>query len=218
MPPNNSIIREGTTTKFSKHQNSEATSTNTFIQSNHSPQDEQRLFRETFAIVQFVIYWFAGRKVDRHASSVDKKVRELTSEILVKHDVYNALCSNLGLTPENLAVNFRGVAETIFEDGFVNWGRLIALLGFSVKVAEYFRLNFGNHDQIIVEMTTHFIVNKTGVWIESKRGWGDVITHFSSSKNDAYFSPHNASWFKGILMTATATIGIGAIFAVTQCK
>ena len=173
MPPNNNA-HERTTSKFSKHQNSEATSTNTFIQSNHSPQNQQSLSRETFAIVQFVIFRFAGRKVDRHASSVDIKVCELTREILVKHDVYNALCSNLGLTPENLAVNFRGVAETIFEDGLVNWGRLIALLGFSVKVSEYFRLNFGNHDQIIMEMTTHFIVNKTGAWIQSTGGWVSI--------------------------------------------
>jgi hypothetical protein len=171
MPPNDDSRTRTTTTKY---ESVETTTTNTFIQPNDPPQNQQRLSRETFALVQFVIYTFAGRKTNENPSTVDKKVRELVSEILVKHDVYNSLCSNLCFTPENLLSNFHGVAETIFEDGFVNWGRLIALLGFSVKVAEYFRPRFGNHDQIIVQMTTQFIVNKTGAWIQAKGGWVSI--------------------------------------------
>ena len=45
---------------------------------------------------------------------------------------------------------------------------------------------------------------------------GNIITHFNNSKNEAYYSPHNTTWFKGFLVTATATIGLGAIFAMAK--
>ena len=133
--------------------------------------NEPRLFEITLAIVRHVIYSIFGRKIEQTPSKEAKRVRELTGDILEKHDVYNSLCVNLDFTPENLQDNFHGVAENIFEDGFVNWGRIIAFLGFTVKVVEYFRYKFGDYDQVIIEMATHFIVNKTGPWIQSRGGW-----------------------------------------------
>jgi hypothetical protein len=173
MPPNHdSRFRNSQNTQ----RNSETTSTtNLPLESNHTLANDQPLFEKTFAIVQCVIFSLLGRKVNRIPSREAKKVRELTTEILAKHDVYNSLCLNLGFTPDNLEEMFYGVAENIFEDGLINWGRLIALLGFSVKVSEYFRSQglIVNPDQI-VELTTCFIVNKTGPWIQSKGGWVSI--------------------------------------------
>lgn len=157
----------------------EPTSTNAQFNSNNPPASQQRAYDGTFVIVQYVLFSLLGRKVDQVPSAEAKKVCELTKEILAKHDVYNQLCSNVGFTPENLEENFVAVAENIFEDGVINWGRIIALLGFSVKVAEYFRIEgFGSQfDQFIVELTTHFIVNKTSTWVQLKGGWVSILFH-----------------------------------------
>ena len=158
------------------------TQTNNLQEAHNLPTDQQRLADRTFIIVQYVIHFFAGRNIEHnHPSPVAKKVRELTHDIVEKHDVYNTLCVNLGFTPENLQEYFNAVAANIFEDGLINWGRLIALLGFSVKVTEYFRCKgFGHtYDNVVVELTTHFIVNHTGPWIQSRSGWVSIIYKFT---------------------------------------
>lgn len=151
--------------------------TNNHPEAHDVPTDQQRLIDSTFLVVQYVIYFFAGRNTENNPSPVAKRVRELTNDIIEKHDVYNTLCVNLGFTPENLQECFNDVAANIFEDGLINWGRLVALLGFSVKVTEYFRSKgFGNtYDNVVVELTTRFIVTHTGPWIESRGGWVSII-------------------------------------------
>ena len=169
MPPNNASETKSTLTKTKRKIN---ISHATLTQNSPSLHDDPRLFEETLSIVQFVIHSILGRNVDGVASPVRKRAHELTSEILAQHDVYNNVCENLNLTSTNLEENFCGVAETVFEDGIINWGRLIALLGFSVKIAEYVSVKgFGNHDDRVAELTTHFIVNRMGAWIRSKGGW-----------------------------------------------
>lgn len=149
---------------------------NNLPEAHHSSTDQQGLFARTLFIVQYVIHCLARRNSHQNPTPVAKKVRELTSDIVEKHDVYNSLCVNLGFTPENLQDNFNAVAANIFEDGLINWGRLVALLGFSVKVTEYFRYRgFGDtYDEVVVELTTQFIVSHTGEWIQSRGGWVSI--------------------------------------------
>ncbi|XP_028407026.1 apoptosis regulator BAX-like [Dendronephthya gigantea] len=217
-PINSTGDTKGVISEPTQHAEETTTTTTHFISNHHPPPGQQRAHERTFAIVQYVLFSLLGRKVDQIPSAEAKKVSELTKEILEKHDVYNELCSNLGFSPENLQEHFEGVAVNIFEDGTINWGRIVALLGFSVKVAEHFRSQgFGNeYDRFIVELTTNFIVIKTNSWIQFKGGWGNVITHFDTSRKVVPYSPHHATWFRGVLMTATATIGLGALLAV--CK
>lgn len=147
----------------------------------------QSFSETTVLIVGWVIYSILGRKIHRSPSPVERSVCKLTSGILAKHDVYNSLCVHLRFTPENLHVNFNAVADYIFEDGIIVWGRVIALLGFSVKVAEYFRIQgFGDHDQVIVGLTSRFIEEKIGPWIQNRGGW--VSVSFISSLSQFLWS------------------------------
>lgn len=174
---------------------------------------------ETFAIIHYVIYSLIGRPTGDSPSPEAEKLRDLVKDMLNKHDLYNCLCSNLNISPSNITLVFNGVAEGIFEDGHKNWGRLVALAAFSVKTAEFFRREgYGSHDDMIVELTSDFIVNNTGTWIMSQGGWGELTSHFENTACEtSQFSPNKNSWFKGILVTATATIGLGALLAIS-CK
>ncbi|CAB4001674.1 apoptosis regulator R1-like [Paramuricea clavata] len=117
--------------------------------------------------------------------------------------MYNVICSKVGCTVHNVEKVFNGVAENIFEDGLINWGRIIALLGFSVKVSQYLE---DKSDQI-VDLTVCFIVDKTGLWIQSKGGWKNVIVHFNSSSS----SRDIVGWFVRHTTTTVATISLGIL-------
>lgn len=129
-----------------------------------------RFTEETFTIIQYAIYSLLGRSTIS-SPGVPMRFRELVNDVLKQHDVYSSLCVKLQLSPMNFERNFHLMAESMFDDGQMNWGRLIALVGFSVKAAEYFRSCGETQDDVVVEITSNFILRKAETWIVNRGGW-----------------------------------------------
>lgn len=131
-----------------------------------------RMAEETFAIIHYVIFSSTGRATNSSPSHVAVKFCKLVNDMLSKHEVFNCICANLDLSPSNITRDFNGVAESMFEDSRINWGRLVALVAFSVKVAEHFRSQgYQSQEDIVVDLASNFIVYKAGPWIVDKGGW-----------------------------------------------
>ncbi|XP_046856942.1 bcl-2-related protein A1-like isoform X2 [Xenia sp. Carnegie-2017] len=134
--------------------------------------NDPHLYDETLNIVQFTIFSIVGRDANRNPSQVAKRVKELVLQILLKHEIFDSLCANANFSSTTMQSDFMAVSENIFNDGHINWGRIISLLAFGVKVSQYFRARrIENIDDVVVELTTHFLVKELGPWIRVNGGW-----------------------------------------------
>ena len=99
-------------------------------------------------------------------------LRKLATLMEAEHpDLFESLCTTLGITPVTAYSTFVGVAQEIFQAG-TNWGRIVALFTFGGVVAHHFvetqRLEMA---QRIVEWIVSFIADNLLTWIRENGGW-----------------------------------------------
>lgn len=86
-------------------------------------------------------------------------------------DLFESLCTTLGITPVTAYPTFVGVAQEIFQAG-TNWGRIVALFTFGGVVAHHFvETQRPEMAQRIVEWIVSFIADNLLTWIRENGGW-----------------------------------------------
>lgn len=106
------------------------------------------------------------------SASILRKLATLMEE---EHpDLFESLCTTLGITPVTAYPTFVGVAQEIFQAG-TNWGRIVALFTFGGVVAHHF-VETGRPEmaQRIVEWIASFIADNLLTWIRENGGWVSV--------------------------------------------
>lgn len=99
-------------------------------------------------------------------------LRKLATLMEAEHpDLFESLCTTLGITPVTAYPTFVGVAQEIFQAG-TNWGRIVALFTFGGVVAHHFvETQRPEMAQRIVEWIVSFIADNLLTWIRENGGW-----------------------------------------------
>ncbi|XP_077337530.1 bcl-2 homologous antagonist/killer [Lithobates pipiens] len=91
-------------------------------------------------------------------------------------DQFDAIVKNLNPSLDNAYEYFRKIASSVFETG-VNWGRVLALLGFGYRLAVHVWEN-GRHRflRTIAQWLARYLVESRIVrWIVGQGGWTAVL-------------------------------------------
>lgn len=108
-------------------------------------------------------------------STSSSTLRKLATLMEAEHpDLFESLCTTLGITPVTAYPTFVGVAQEIFQAG-TNWGRIVALFTFGGVVAHHFvETQRPEMVQHIVEWIVNFIADNLLTWIRENGGWVSV--------------------------------------------
>ncbi|XP_045156655.1 bcl-2-like protein 1 [Mercenaria mercenaria] len=137
-----------------------------------------------------------------------KTMRKTVKEVSDRHDIaLKSMVNKLNLDDSNMFHTFVNVADEIFEDGQINWGRVIVVYAFAARLNAYFRKGNPAYEEKISLYVGKYVGNKLGRWILDNGGW-DAFADFFSDEN----AVEDKIW-KGLLFTATLG-GLGALAAV----
>ncbi|WAQ98840.1 MCL1-like protein [Mya arenaria] len=137
-----------------------------------------------------------------------KTMRKTVKEVSDRHDiVLKSMVNKLNIDDGNMFQTFIHVADEIFEDGQINWGRIIVVYAFAARLTSHFRKQNTNQDDKIALFVGKYVGNKLGRWILDNHGWEGFADYFSDESN-----VEDKVW-KGLLYTATLG-GLGALAAI----
>ncbi|XP_007892341.1 bcl-2 homologous antagonist/killer [Callorhinchus milii] len=104
---------------------------------------------------------------------VGRQLAVIGDDINRRYDLeFHNLLSTLPLNAENAYDYFRKIALGLFESG-INWGRVIALLGFGYRMALYvFQRGIKGFISQIAKFVAEFVLrNRIARWIAAQGGW-----------------------------------------------
>lgn len=113
----------------------------------------------------------AFRVLQRVAFSVQKEVEKNLKSYLDDFHVESI---------DTARIIFNQVMEKEFEDGIINWGRIVTIFAFGGVLLkklpqEQIALDVGAYKQVS-SFVAEFIMNNTGEWIRQNGGWVCVMT------------------------------------------
>ena len=85
-------------------------------------------------------------------------------DLMLKCPRLKILCRRVDHVDENLV---KEIADVEFEDGVVNWGRIIALFAFGKELAE----QHPSKKECIARDIDNFVQNRLLSWMECNGGW-----------------------------------------------
>lgn len=103
----------------------------------------------------------------------NKEVAHVLRDIgdsLHQHSVLNELINECKVTKDTAFETFLNVAMQIFQDGHVNWGRIVTLFYFGYKLAIQVLTQLPLI-KMIIEWVVKFIKEKLVDWIVAQGGW-----------------------------------------------
>ena len=120
-------------------------------------------------IVKHVAFAVNSRPADKYCETMRRTVSELSErhEILLK-----SMVMKLNITEKNGYHTFVNVADEIFADGTVNWGRIVSLYAFSARLAAYsVESDLAAYTDCVADFTGKYVANKLSGWIHENGGW-----------------------------------------------
>ncbi|XP_074661057.1 bcl-2 homologous antagonist/killer-like [Tubulanus polymorphus] len=118
------------------------------------------------------------------ASRVGRQLAMIGDDINSRYaDQFSGMVKMLDLTPNTAYDAFAGIARRLFEDGVINWGRVITLLCFGYRMARQVLISgMKTFFRKIVEFLVKFIVReKIAKWIAEQGGWVAALRYVPES-------------------------------------
>jgi len=85
---------------------------------------------------------------------------------------FRETCGEIFITPNNAQVSFLASIQSLFSDGVVNWGRVVALLAFSgALAAQCVEKEMPFLVSHVIDWTTAYISTNLASWIHDNGGW-----------------------------------------------
>lgn len=101
-----------------------------------------------------------------------KTMRKTVLEVSERHTIaLKSMVNKLNLDDSNMFQTFVNVADEIFEDGQINWGRVIVVYAFASRLMAYFRKSNPVYEEKISLYVGKYVGNKLGRWILDNGGW-----------------------------------------------
>lgn len=136
-----------------------------------SPLDVVR--REAEVIAEDVIINF-GRDDRKPPNKFCKTMRRTVKELSSRHDIaFKGMVNKLNLESNNPFQTFNNVADEIYDDGQINWGRIVAVYAFAARLANDKGTNTDFPKKIAL-FVGKYVGNKLGQWIVDNGGWVSV--------------------------------------------
>ncbi|GFR90146.1 BCL-2 protein [Elysia marginata] len=156
---------------------------------------------------------------NRHCKTMRRIVKELSD----RHNmVFKGMVNRLKPTESNSFQTFVIVADEIFDDGQINWGRIVAVYTFAARLAKFHKDNsVSNHlksseiggqvsyQEKIALFVGKYVACKLGQWVLDHGGWDAFVEYFPDQ------GEFEEKMWKGVLFTA---IGLGALATVVASR
>lgn len=121
-------------------------------------------------IVLYVI-----NRAPSHPSVYASNMRRLVDKILGKHEIlYKGIVTNLKLAEIDVHKTCCAIADELFADGKINWGRIVALYAFVGRLAKHFAdhgLDGDEYTDALASYLGDYVVEKLDRWITEQGGW-----------------------------------------------
>jgi hypothetical protein len=145
-----------------------------------SPLDNVRSISETVATDLIMNYEKEDKKPsNKYCKTMRRTVRELSN----RHDIaFKGMVNKLKITETNAFPTFVSVVDEIFEDGQINWGRIVAVYTFAARLAQHCKESCPDCDERISLYAGKYVANKLGRWILDNGGWVSIRVHWEISK------------------------------------
>lgn len=146
------------------------------------------------------------KPVDRYCKTMRRTVRELSD----RHDIaFKGMVNKLNVDDSNAFPTFVSVVDEIFEDGQINWGRIVAVYTFASRLALHCRSRTPDCDERIALYAGKYVASKLGRWILDNNGWDAFADYFPEQG-----AMEDKLW-KGLVYTA---MGLGALATMVATR
>ncbi|ESO03638.1 hypothetical protein HELRODRAFT_79940 [Helobdella robusta] len=108
------------------------------------------------------------------ASEIGRRLAQIGDTVNERYSSeFNEMIKMLNPTPETAFEAFSNVAERLFRDGTIHWGRVLTLLcfGYRLAVAVLSRGIRGFFIKIIEYLIKYITISKIAQWIANQGGW-----------------------------------------------
>jgi len=175
-----------------------------------SPLDHVR--REAEVIADDVILNFGKEDKKKAPNKFCKTMRRTVKELSSRHDIaFKGMVNKLNLNSSegsNPFQTFVNVADEIFDDGQINWGRIVAVYAFASRLAVR-GTEKSDFPKKISLFVGKYVANKLGKWILDNGGWEAFAEYFPDQ------GEIEENMWKGLLFTA---VGLGALASVVATR
>ncbi|KAH3720359.1 hypothetical protein DPMN_063256 [Dreissena polymorpha] len=146
-------------------------------------------------------------------NKVHLTMRNLADEFEKKYEEeFTDMVQQLHVTVDLAYETFLAVAEELFKEGIINWGRVVALFAFGGSLAVECMVKEMEHlVDSIYEWVSTYVQDKLSHWITDNGGWNGLSEFYDQAaekKNEKNGWPSLGKWFVG----AVGVLALGAIF------
>ena len=147
-----------------------------------------------------------------------KTLRRTVKEVSDRHNlVFKGIVNRFKPNEASTLPTFVIVADKIFEDGQVNWGRIVAVYAFATHLVKHYEdTNRHKATESRTENLTHFqdkigsfvgkyVAYKLGQWILYHGGWDSFVEYFP--EHDEF---EKRMW-KGVLFTTIGFVTLATV-------
>lgn len=134
-----------------------------------SSLDNVRSMSETIANDVIINYETDDKKPpNKYCKTMRRTVRELSN----RHDIaFKGMVNKLKISETNAFPTFVSVVDEIFEDGKINWGRIVAVYTFAARLSQHCKDSCPDSDERISLYAGKYVASKLGRWILDNGGW-----------------------------------------------
>ncbi|ESO88195.1 hypothetical protein LOTGIDRAFT_234736 [Lottia gigantea] len=175
-----------------------------------SPLEQVR--RDAEVIANDVVLTFGADETKKATNKYCKTMRRTVKEISERHDIsFKGMVNKLKVEESGRTFEtFVNVADEIFDDGQINWGRIVAVYAFAARLANYCRQKDLNDCPEKVSLYAgKYVGSKLGKWILDHGGWDAFVEFFPDH------GEFEEKVWKGLLFTA---VGLGALATVVASR
>ena len=141
-----------------------------------SPLESVR--KQAEVIATDVVLNFGSENGKRCPDRFCKTMRKTVKEVSDRHDIaLKSMVNRLKIDDGNMFHTFTNVADEIFEDGQINWGRIIVVFAFAARLTQSLRSENISQEDKVALYVGKYVGNKLGRWILDNGGWVCVIIY-----------------------------------------
>ncbi|XP_033108761.1 apoptosis regulator BAX-like [Anneissia japonica] len=144
---------------------------------NKQDGDVERMARELAR--DFITYKVGGNY--KLSSEYAETLRRIGDEVDSKYDIsLSGIVRKLKYSPERDGSDgFTSSLNTMFEEGPVNWGRVIMVYVFGARLAKYcVENNLGDQVETLIKYTGEYVAIRLSGWINKQGGWDNFVLNF----------------------------------------